>query len=38
MVGEILVAVLLAAFIVGLVLPERSKVAKKKKKIEKILK
>jgi hypothetical protein len=35
MVGDVLIAVVLAAFIVGLVLPKRKKVGKTKDKIEK---
>jgi hypothetical protein len=38
MTGTILAAFFIAAVIVGLVLPEREKVGKKKRKIEKILK
>ena len=38
MVGDILIAVIIAAVIVGLVLPKRKKVAKTSRKIEKILK
>jgi len=38
MVGDVLIAVLIAAFIVGLVLPKRKEVAKTKKKIDKALK